>query len=284
VRAMIVARDETDDDGPLASRQGDGMAIDFCVDYACEAKAVLGTGGLFELFQARVAYEAARTGPEPRGEYEFWRRVVRGPHKDHVEMVTVGQLRRKSNRLIEFTSECDACPANVRGGPAGCMGRVTYPIDSPTERYLAAGAAAVVSAHDRSAALTFVEWIDEGPVDGRRVRAMRAASRRGVRFLELDRPLTVVAAEVSPPRRRVTTDQVLEMLFFGFPHARDGYHFSIPRDVLASHRAFFDFILTQLDLGHRRAALERSTTFEQLKTYARAIAIAEDLKVDLLVD
>ena len=37
-------------------------------------------------------------------------------------------------------------------------------------------------------------------------------------------------------------------------------------------------------IGHRRAALERSTTFEELRIYARAVAIAEELGVDLLVD
>jgi hypothetical protein len=269
------------------------MAIDFCVDYTCEAKAILGTRGLTELFNARVAYEATRTDPEPRGEFEFWKRVVRGPRKDHVEMVTVGQLRRKSNRLIEFTSECDACPANVRGGPAGCIGRVTYPIDSPTERYLAAGAAAVTSAPRGTPARTFVDWIGDGPVDGARVRAMREATRRGIRFFELTRPVSVAAtaapepdapATDTPPRRRVTTDQLIEMLFFSFPDGRDGFHFSIPRGVLGSHKAFFDFILNELDLGHRRAALEKSTTFEQLRIYARAVAIAEELGVDLLVD
>jgi hypothetical protein len=205
-------------------------------------------------------------------------------------MVTIGQLRRKSNRLIEFTSECAECPANVRGGPAGCIGRVTYPIDSSTERYLAAGAAAVATAPAGTPARTFVEWIDDGPVDGARVRKMREATRRGVRFFELTRPVAVPAATEEPaatatmPRRRVTTDQLIEMLFFTFPDGRDGFHFAIPRGVLGSHKAFFDFILNELDLGHRRAALERSTTFEQLRIYARAVNIAEHLNVDLLVD
>src|SRR5690349_19189482 len=114
-----------------------GMAIDYCVDYTCDAKRALGTDGLLQLCQARIAFEATQRSGTRRGEYDFWTRVVRGPEKDHVEMVTVGQLRRKSNRLVEFTSECGECPANVTGGPAGCFGRVTYPIDSSTGKHLA---------------------------------------------------------------------------------------------------------------------------------------------------
>lgn len=258
------------------------MAIDFCVDYRCEAKALLGDSGLLDLFRARTAYEAARAGPHPRGEHDFWRRVVRGPAEERVELVAIGQLRRRSNRLVEFTSECAGCPANVRGGPAGCMGRVSYPIDSSTEEYLAAGTAALVAAPPSTPARAFVDWLGDGPVDGRRVRVMRAASRQGVRFMELERPVTVTPGEGA--RQRLTTDQVLEMLFFGFPSRREGFHFVVPSGVLAGHRAFFDFILGKLDLGHRRAALEGSTTFEQLKTYARAVAVAERLNVDLLVD
>jgi hypothetical protein len=267
------------------------MAIDYCVDYPCTAKAILGTRGLVELFNARMAYEATRTGPAPRGEFAFWKRVVRGPNTDHVEMVTIGQLRRKSNRLIEFTSECGSCPANVRGGPAGCIGRITYPIDSPTERYLAAGAAAVTMAPAGTPARTFVEWIEAGPVDGARVRAMREATHRGIPFFELTRPVPVAPAPAAHEagiatarRRRVTTDQLIEMLLFPFPDGREGFHFRVPCGVLSSHKAFFDFILNGLDLGHRRAALEKSPTFEQLRIYARAIAIAERLNVDLLVD
>lgn len=263
------------------------MAIDFCVDYPCDAKQVLGADGLLDLVHARIAYDAVRHDPTPRGDTEFWKRVVRGPRNDHVQMVTVGQLRRKSNRLIEFTSGCEGCPANVRGGPAGCFGRVTYPIDSPTERHLAAGAAALSDLPAPAPARVFIQWIEDGPVDGRRVQAMRDASRRGVRFLELTDPLTIrLSATASPstPTRPLTTDQIIEMIFFTFPTARGGFHFELPSEALSGHRAFFDFILNELDLGHRRAALEQSTTFEQIRLFARAVAVAESLKVDVLVD
>ena len=265
------------------------MAIDFCVDYDCEAKQQLGTETLLQLVQARVAYDATRGVAARRGEHDFWTRVVRGPERDHVEMVTVGNLRRKSNRLIEFTAECDTCPANVRGEPAGCFGRSTYPIDAQTERYLAAGAAAAVQVPEASPARTFVQWIDEGPVDGARVRRMRDAARRGIRFFELTQPLPVPAPardEAAPldDEDGVTTDQLIEVMFFAFPNRSGGFHFSVPQGALTSHRAFLDFVLNELDLGHRREAIENSTTFEQLRLYARALAIAEDLQVDLLVD
>jgi hypothetical protein len=266
------------------------MAIDFCVDYACDAKQMLGTESLLQLVQARVAYDATQRSGNRRREHDFWTRVVRGPEKDRVEMVSVGQLRRSSNRLIEFTAACKECPANVRGGPAGCFGRITYPIDAQTERHLAAGVAAVTAAPEAETARTFVRWIDDGPVDGRRVRRMREAVRTGVRFFELQRPLSVPAPDSEPATTEhetgssLTTDQVIELMFFAFPHGGDGFHFSVPRDALSSHRAFLDFILNELDLGHRREALEQSTTLEQLRLYARALAIADDLKVDLLVD
>jgi len=112
-----------------------------------------------------------------------------------------------------------------------------------------------------------------------------------VRFFELMRPVTVGtpaanAAATDEPRssRRLTTDQLIEMMFFTFPNDKAGFHFTIPCEALGGHRAFFDFILNELDLGHRRAALESSTTFEQLRIYARAVALAEQLNVDLLVD
>lgn len=266
------------------------MAIDFCVDYTCEAKEMLGTHTLLQLVQARVAYDATQRASGRRREHDFWTRVVRGPEKDHVEMVTVGHLRRKSNRLVEFTSACTACPANVRGEPAGCFGRITYPIDAQAERRLAEGVAAVAQAPAASPARTFVQWIDEGPVDGRRVRRMREAARTGVRFFELSRPVAVrpvsaqPAAATSPDGEHLTTDQVLEMMFFAFPNGSRGFHFTVPRGALSGHRAFLDFVLNELDLGHRRAALEESGTLEQLRLYYRAVAIAEELHVDLLVD
>ena len=265
------------------------MAIDYCVDYPCEAKQMLGTDSLLDLVQARVAFEATQHAPARRGEHDFWTRVVRGPERDHVEIVTVGQLRRKSNRLIEFTSGCGACPANLRGGPAGCFGRITYPIDAPTERQLAAGAAAV-TAGAPSPAREFVEWIYDGPVDGRRVRRMREAARSGVRFFELPQPVPVRASRAAAltatatADRTPTTDQVIEMLFFAFPQAAGGFRFSVPRAALGGHRAFLDVVLNTLDLGRRREALEHPPTFDQLRLYARAVALAERLQVDLLVD
>lgn len=264
------------------------MAIDFCVDYTCEAKESLGTDALLDLVQARVAYDATQQAPEPRGENDFWTRVVRGPEKDRVEVVTVGHLRRRSNRLVEFTSACAECPANVRGGPAGCFGRVTYPIDAPAEQLLAAGAG-VAGAAGPAPAGSFVQWLEAGPVDGARVRRMRAAARKGVGFFELPEPLPIHTADpASPPDRapepRVTTDQLIEMMFFAFPDRARGFHFTVPNGALSGHRAFLDFVLNELDLGHRREALEQSTTLEQLRLYARAVAVAEELGVDLLVD
>ena len=265
------------------------MAIDFCVDYTCDAKSTLGTGGLWQLCQARIAYDATQRSSKRRGETDFWTRVVRGPEKDQVEMVTVGQLRRKSNRLVEFTSDCEGCPANVTGGPAGCFGRITYPIDSSTERHLASSVRMLAAADGPAPARTFVEWIADGPVDGARVRRMRAAARKGVRFFELLEPVEVTPAPAKDTNEAtaagpLTTDQVIEMMFFNFPDNRGGFHFSVPTSALDSHRAFFDFILNNLDLGHRRASLEQSTTFEELRTYARAVAIAADLGVSVLVD
>lgn len=265
------------------------MAIDFCVDFACEAKQTLGTESLLQLVQARVAYDATQNSPNRRREHDFWTRVVRGPEKDHVEMVTVGHLRRKSNRLVEFTSGCQTCPANVRGEPAGCFGRITYPIDAHAERRLADGVAAVAQAPARAPARSFIQWIDEGPVDGRRVSKMREAARKGVRFFELTRAVPVTAAlsagPAAPPAQpRLTTDQVLEMMFFAFPNGSRGFHFTVPNEALGGHRAFLDFVLNELDLGHRREALEQSTTLEQLRLYARAVAVAQELQVDLLVD
>ncbi len=262
------------------------MAIDFCVDYACEAKEHLGTQGLLELTQARIAFEATQRSNTRRREADFWTRIVRGPEKDHVEMVTVGQLRRRSNRLVEFTAGCDGCPANVTGRAAGCFGRVTYPIDAATERRLAAGAALLAAPDVATPARTFVQWIEDGPVDGARVRRMRAAVKKGVRFFELAEPLAApgpVSDQGGAPAA-LTTDQIIELMFFSFPSGLRGFHFSVPHAALGSHRAFFEFILNTLDLGDRRAALERSTTTEELRWYARAVEIAERLGVDLLVD
>ncbi|MER3420257.1 MAG: hypothetical protein C4290_06920 [Chloroflexota bacterium] len=260
------------------------MAIDFCVDYQCDAKRQIGTEELLHLYQARLAYQATQRAPTRQGETAFWTRVVRGPHKDRVELVTVGQLRRKSNRLIEFTVECATCPANVTGEPAGCFGRITYPIDSLAERYLAEQAARLVTAPSVAPARAFVQWISDGPVDGARVRRMRDAARRGVRFFELPEPLPVLPPTPDGSQPTITTDQLIELMFFPFVSGRTGFHFSVPHSALGGHRAFLDFVLANLDLGHRRAELERSTTLEELRWYARALAVADDLGVDLLVD
>lgn len=259
------------------------MAIDFCVDYRCDAKQQIGTAELLRLYQARLAYQATQRAPARRGETEFWTRVVRGPQKDRVELVTVGQLRRKSNQLIEFTADCATCPANVTGEPAGCFGRVTYPIDSLAERYLADQAACLVAAQPEAPARAFVQWISDGPVDGARVRRMREATRRGVRFFELPEPLPVPSSDPGG-QAVITTDQIIELMFFPFVSGRTSFHFTVPHSALRGHRAFLDFVLNNLDLGHRRAELERSTTLEELRWYARAVAVADELGVDLLVD
>lgn len=261
------------------------MAIDFCVDYPCPAKRALGSTGLLELCQARTAYNATQNSPDRRRETDRWTRVVRGPGRDHIETVTVGELRRKSNRLVEFTADCEGCPANVTGGPAGCLGRITYPIDAPSERLLAAGAAAIAAAPREHPGRTVVEWIGEGPVDGARVRRMRSALKAGVRFFELDEPLPVATPRSeTEDRQAITTDQLIQMLFFAFPERTGAFHFVAPRVAMGSYRAFFQFVLDELDLGHRRETLASSTTLEQLRLYARAVSIADDLGVDVLLD
>ncbi|MFN8557047.1 MAG: hypothetical protein U0531_06750 [Dehalococcoidia bacterium] len=85
-----------------------------------------------------------------------------------------------------------------------------------------------------SPARAFIEWIDEGPVDGRQVRRMRDAVRTGVRFFGSP------AAWRRQPRRvgRVSTDQLIEMMFFPFPSfVVAGFHFMVPKEALATHRA-----------------------------------------------
>lgn len=254
------------------------MAIDYVVNYPCDAKRVAGTVGLLEMLRARIAYGIARERAR-RGETgPFWVQVVRREDGEEVRESTEQDLRQRSNRLLEFSADCDGCPANVRGGPVGCYGRVNYPIDAASEELLARRLAHADGKLAGTPAALFFAWLAEGPVEGRRIAYLRASELHGVRFLEREQPLPVPACD--PRLRGLTTDHVLELLFFGFPIRQEGFAYTLPAVTLPGHEAVLGHALADGD----GAPPAGSRTLRQLAAYLRAIQAARALEVDLLVD
>ncbi|HEY8491519.1 MAG TPA: hypothetical protein VIO14_11060 [Dehalococcoidia bacterium] len=254
------------------------MAIDYVVNYPCDAKQVVGTVGLLEMLRARIAYGIARERAR-RGETgPFWVQVVRREDGEEVRESTEHDLRQRSNRLVEFTSGCGACPANVRGGPVGCYGRINYPIDAATEEFVAQRLAGADDRLRETPAALFFQWIAEGPVDGRGVRYLRASQLHGVRFFEREEPLAIQAC--GPGLGGLTTDHVFELLFFGFPIRQEGFAYTLPAVALPGHEAVLRHVLE----GEGEAEPPDARTARQLAVYLRAVETARALEVDLLLD
>jgi hypothetical protein len=118
------------------------MAIDYVVDYGCEPKDLLTTAGILGRLKGReqarqviqVYREAGDDRPTSEMGFEFTRNTPEG--EEQTETVLIDDLLATSAQLDPLAHHCSGCPANVKGEPFGCFGRIPYPISDHGERWL----------------------------------------------------------------------------------------------------------------------------------------------------
>jgi hypothetical protein len=118
------------------------MAIDYVVDYQCEPKDMLTTGGILARLKGRdraqqviqLYRDEGDQRPIDQMGFEFTR--TDGDGQTHTETVLVRDLMSAANELELVAGKCAGCPANLTGKPFGCFGQVAYPISDHAERWL----------------------------------------------------------------------------------------------------------------------------------------------------
>lgn len=118
------------------------MAIDYVIDYLCEPKDILTTGGILSRLKGRAQaaeiIKLYRDAGDNRGYdrmgFEFTRNTPEG--ETETQTVLISDLLATARQLDPLEQHCVGCPANITGNPFGCFGRVNYPLSDQAERWL----------------------------------------------------------------------------------------------------------------------------------------------------
>jgi hypothetical protein len=189
------------------------------------------------------------------------------------------------------TSICADCPAHLpaeaagEGESVGCLGRITYPIDGPFEKFIADRVQLVldtVDEEDRPRLLHIL--IDpESPFDGEATKNLRPVTTAdGLRFFELRLPI-----RLSRAASQLTTDNVFDLLagFRSDDSEITGYTREFPLAATADYYDFLDLILrNDLSELERTRLHSRSRSYGQFLRLLSALERAEALETRVLVD
>lgn len=118
------------------------MAIDYVIDYLCEPKKQLTTGGILARLKGRDQAEriiqlyrdAGDTRPYDQMGFELTRNSPQG--EEETQIILVSDLMNASAELDPHAHHCVGCPAHLSGKAFGCFGRIPYPISDHAERWL----------------------------------------------------------------------------------------------------------------------------------------------------
>jgi hypothetical protein len=118
------------------------MAIDVVIDYACQPKDELTTGGILARLkgrdQAQRIIQVYRDAGDQRDisemGFELTRATPDGDSETHT--VLISDLLASASELDRLAPLCEGCPANRTHTPFGCFSRVNYPISDHAERWL----------------------------------------------------------------------------------------------------------------------------------------------------
>lgn len=119
------------------------MAIDYVIDYGCEPKDALTTGGILARLKGREQarriirlYQQNGEGDRPYDQMGFEMARSTPDGESETQVIRVSELLEASAQLDPFAAKCSGCPANRSGEPFGCYGRVSYPLSDHAERWL----------------------------------------------------------------------------------------------------------------------------------------------------
>lgn len=192
------------------------MAIDYIIDKACSVKEAVGADGLIDLVKSRNRaigiYQ--RILGEGKTEQEaldtsFFVQTFVATGEANTEQVTVRDLFRRSDRLKELAPACKSCPLNTKADGFGCYKSIGYPVSAEAERWLAKLAEAAIQRGLPDSIL--IKFILDEEVPGEFFGRMRQDERG--KFLESKSPFEVLVERKMLKKTKVSTDQILDMLF-----------------------------------------------------------------------
>lgn len=262
------------------------MSLEYAIEYQCEIRRrydepslrVLGrTGSLV----SRLIGRSVESDLTPSAEsIEFTSRF--------------SQEIEKSEAIADFCrSSCPAClepdprqtdDSRVRE-PIGCLGRINYPIDASFERFVADRLQLICDTTRLSEWPRLVQVLTdpESPFDGEVTKELRrVTTNEGLRFFELRLPI-----RLTRQAWRVNTDCVFDILsgFGTTDGGKSGYQRELPIIALGDYAIFLGALLEDdLDPGEQSRIRRQSLSYEQYLRLLRAIRLAENLKVRVLLD
>jgi hypothetical protein len=226
-------------------------------------------------------------------------RESRLPSEESVQFTT--RYADDLEKVEEIASYCrERCPAHLdkecdeqdppasRAGVSesiGCLGRIRYPIEALFERFIA----------DRLQLLYDTIPVEEWPhllrilidseslFDGEGTKELRrVTTAEGLRFFELRLPIPLARQAA-----RLTTDNIFDVLagFTASDGGASGYQRELPVMALSDYALLLDALLISgLSEDERIRWRLQSASYSQYERFARAVRLAEELGVRLLMD
>lgn len=264
------------------------MAIDYIIDYDCEPKREMTTGGIVERLKgeerAHKIIELFRANGDQRPPsemgFEFTRSTPEGVEENRV--VVVQTLLDQAEELRPYEHFCEGCPANRAGRRFGCIGHINYPISGNGEAWLLDR---MPVPDDTLVWLLLKQGVEEFKYDGASIEPLRAASDA---YFEDSLPATRNLGEFS-----IDANQVFEMMFavgaVNPNHAAILLLFSgaIPRDVEAESIMLLTPAPADVDTRfpfELQIEREDDETVQGFKGFLHALYLGWKLHVPVLVD
>ncbi|VTS07632.1 hypothetical protein [Tuwongella immobilis] len=191
------------------------MALEWVLNLSCLPKESLGDGDsttgtdvLLECLKAgnratAIANMARQRGDSPEGK-AIVLRLARANGEFEDRKVTYEELVTEAKKLNPYASECEGCPANVRGTPFGCTGVVNYPIPAAVEQWLAE----LLQPSSRVGGKLFLAAIRDFKYTGEPILGYRTGG-----LLELPQAIKKKLKAGLFSSESVTTDQLFQAIF-----------------------------------------------------------------------
>lgn len=191
------------------------MAIEYWIELDCPVKEQLGTPTFKDMLRQRLIaqglLERSMRAGKPRSEAlkETFKRAITTPEGRHeVCDLNIGDALEETKILDVLVDRCTDCPAAM-GTPYGCYNVINYPISAMSESWLAE--ITMKAGERRDTANIPVRVIFEKRLAGKRFSGMRREP--GLQAFELRDPLEIRFERGPFKRKKVTTDQALDVLF-----------------------------------------------------------------------
>lgn len=261
------------------------MAIDYVLAAGCGPQTQLGVEQLVALNRTRILARSMLAHLSEDGETRQPHEIqiqltTRAPGGDSSSGVTLQDLINESRPLDAVAPECASCPAGLPREFA-CHRRIRYPIPEHVEQWLMARLPTSLAC---TAGALLVRGLGEFGWDGAPVAKLRSS---GDTFFE-SRVAYGVRWESPDGNIELSSDQLFQMMFMvGTLAPTHSMMIALFLGVIPH-----DTPLTSLkDTASRAATLARShvpsesdADIEQLAAFLRALALAAQLELPILVD